>query len=170
MLYLKKIRLFSKDSFKIMKIYKEAFPDNERIHFGKLKIKAIGKNVELMGIYNENKLIGFCYLISNKELSFILYFAIDKTIRGEGFGSKALSLIQEYKALNRIILLMEAPDENSVNNNQRKKRKKFYSDNGYIYTGVNINDKNENFESLSLNNCKVTKAEYIGLIEMVCNK
>lgn len=170
MLQLKKMSLFSKDLYKVKKIYNEAFPDNERISFGKLKIKTIDKNIELMGIYNENQIIGFFYLISNKDLSFILYFAIDKTTRSKGFGSKSLSLIKMYKPLNRIILLIEAPDENAINNTQRKKRKQFYSDNGYFYTSVNIHDKNENFELLSLNNSKVTKSECLGLIKKVCNR
>lgn len=51
MLQLKKMSLFSKDLYKVRKIYNEAFPDNERISFGKLKIKTIDKSIELMDIF-----------------------------------------------------------------------------------------------------------------------
>lgn len=71
---------------KVIKLYKEAFPKEERIPIWLLKKLARKNKANFYGIYDNEKFIGLIYNIYYKDIVFIFYLAIDKETRGKGYG------------------------------------------------------------------------------------
>ena len=87
---------------KKLKEYKEikslmcrAFPKNEQIPMWLLHILAIRKSVEFSAYYDEDLFCGISYTVSNEELLFILYLAVNDKIRSKGYGSAILQCIKQ---------------------------------------------------------------------------
>lgn len=151
----------------VKKLYREAFPINEKMPIfilNKLNKKGMSEFVE---IYDDDKFIGMLYNIYYKDIVFILYLAIDDKLRGQGYGSKVLDLIKEKYSENRIILNIEQIDENAVNNEQRIKRKKFYQKNGFKNLDFTVKEGPEIYEMLcySKNDLVVEQLEYEALVK-----
>lgn len=150
----------------IKKLYKYAFPANERVPFWLLKRLAKKENADFFGIYDKQNFIGLVYIINYKDIVFIFYLAIDENLRGQGYGTKVLSAIKEKYDNHRIVLNIEEIDSKSSNNEQRLKRKKFYQKNGFIDLNYKIREAGVMYETLcySKNNATVDKEEYMEMM------
>lgn len=71
----------------IKKLYYEAFPIKERLPFILLNLLAKDEIVIFEGIYDKKQFIGFIYAIYHKDIVFILYLAINPSLRGKGYGT-----------------------------------------------------------------------------------
>ncbi|MEK4670230.1 GNAT family N-acetyltransferase [Niallia sp. FSL R7-0271] len=155
----------TKEFNKVKALISESFPRNEQIPFWFLLWKSKKNFVDLLGVYADNSLVGFIYLITHKDLTFVLYFAIDNKHRSKGFGSMAISKLREYCPNNRIMLNIEAVKENASNYEQRVKRKKFYINNGFKNASLMIEENSNNLFEVLVNNSDVTVAEYTNLLK-----
>lgn len=136
---------------KVIKLYNEAFPKEERIPIWILK-RLIRKNkAHFYGIYDNEKFIGLIYNIYYKDIVFVFYLAIDKETRGQGYGSKILEFIKQTYTKHRIILCIEQMDKNSNNYEQRKKRKEFYIKNGFKDANYSVKEKGVLYDMLYYN-------------------
>ena len=115
----------------LKKIYKEAFPREEKIPFWMLKMLARGSRGEFYGVYDHEELIGLVYNVYYKDIIYISYLAIDDTKRGAGYGGRILQTIQKKYSDSRIFLCIEEMDSNAENYEQRVRRKAFYESNGF---------------------------------------
>lgn len=151
----------------IKKLYKEAFPRNERIPINILQLLTRKNKAKFYGIYDGEEFIGLLYNVYYKDIVLILYLAINNNFRGKGYGSKVLDLIKQKYSQNRIILNIEQIDENSSNNKQRIKRKEFYPKNGFTSLNYTVKEGKETYEMLcySKNKSKVSKEEYESLVK-----
>ncbi|CAM4196814.1 GNAT family N-acetyltransferase [Paenibacillus tarimensis] len=154
----------SKDLFRIENLYKISFPENERIPLWFLLWRSRKEFVDFNAFYDDDVFVGYAYLISNKNLTFVLYLAISPEVQSKGYGTTILAEISQKYADNRIILNIEAIDELSDNNEQRLKRKNFYLRNGYRNANFKIIEYGAIFEVLIHGN-KVTIEEYKVLIK-----
>ncbi|MFC3417903.1 GNAT family N-acetyltransferase [Salinicoccus hispanicus] len=154
----------SKDSTRIKQLYKNSFPANEQIPFWFLLWKARKKYIDFSAFYDEDVLVGFTYLISDKDVAFVFYLAIDDKQRSKGYGGLTLSKIRDLYPQNRIILNIEAIDEQANNNEQRIKRKRFYLKNGYKNNGYLVKSGKNWFEVLTKGG-DVTPQEYSKLFK-----
>ena len=130
---------------KKLKEYKEikslmcrAFPKNEQIPMWLLHILAIRKSVEFSAYYDEDLFCGISYAVSNGELVFILYLAVNDKIRSKGYGSAILQCIKQRFSNKAIALNIEPLDPKSDNYAQRIKRFEFYLKNGFVDTHYQI--------------------------------
>ena len=89
----------TKDYRKMKKLYKQAFPSNERAPFRLLKRRAKSDNADFWALYNEDKFIGITYIVKNKDLAYIFYLAVQPDERGKGYGTE---IINELKTLKLI--------------------------------------------------------------------
>lgn len=144
---------------KILQIYKESFPENEKIPVWLLKIMAKRTSVDFLAFYDENIFCGFTYLIYNKNTTFVFYLAIDKNIRSKGYGSKILNWIIENNKENCIVLNIETVDTKYNNYEQRLSRQKFYLKNGFVDSKYKIIDKYEIYDVL-YKGSNFSKSEY----------
>lgn len=138
-------------SKKVIKLYNEAFPKDEKIPIWLLKLLARKNKANFYGIYDNKKFVGLIYNIYYKDIVFVFYLAIDKQTRGKGYGSKVLELIKQKYSKHRIILSIEQVDKNSNNYEQRIKRKEFYIKNGFKDANYTIRERNIVYEMLYYN-------------------
>lgn len=147
MLSIKPITEQSKELIQIEEIYRRAFPANERKPLSPLLQDASGCS-EIISFYDNALFCGFACLLTQKDLTHIIYFAIDDHLRGKGYGCAALTAMHEMKPNNRVIVDIEVEHIHALNNEQRRKRKAFYLRNGYIESGVEYNWQEESYEIL----------------------
>lgn len=161
-----KIEVANKEKLEqIKKLYVGAFPETERKPFDFLLQKQKEGVAEVLAI-EEEEFLGLIITLLYKDIVLIDYFAIEETARGNGIGSKVLTLIKEKYKGKRIILEIESPNETSRNQIQRVKRKEFYRKNGFVDTGIYIDVYHVDMELLS-NQCSVSFEEYYMLLKCV---
>lgn len=138
-------------SERVSKLYNEAFPKEERIPIWLLKLLTRKNKAKFYSIYDDKKFIGLIYNIYYKDIVFVLFFAIDKELRSQGYGSKVLDCIKQKYNNNRIVLSIEQIEENSNNYEQRIKRKEFYIRNGFKDSNYTIKERNVTYDMLYYN-------------------
>ena len=92
-------------------------------------------NTEFLGFYDGDTLCGFVYLAHNSKIVFVMFFAVDKTLRSKGYGSAILQDIQNKYPDKKIIISIEPCDNDAPDMELRTRRKDFYMRNGYHETG-----------------------------------
>ena len=147
MLTLKPVTNHSRDLARIVKLYEQSFPANERRPLDALLQDSTGSS-DFLAFYRGDTFIGFACLLTWQDLSHILYFAIDAAQRGKGYGSEALALLRTLKPNHRILADLEADDPSAPNDEQRKKRRQFYLRNGYAASEVRYRWRQESYEIL----------------------
>ena len=158
------VKRSSNDLNKIKRLYLNSFPVDEQTSFWFLVWKSKKEFVDLLAFYDKDVLIGFTYMISDKDLTFVFYLAIEESQRSKGYGSSILVKIQDCYPRNRLILNIEAVDGTTSNNKQRMQRKKFYLNNGYKNSNFMLKDGSNAYEVLT-NGGDVTVQEYSKLIK-----
>lgn len=122
--------MFSKDYREISRLYRTAFPADERAPMWFLTMKSGKENVDFWGIYADGEWVGLAYVISEGSASYLFYLAMSEDRRGKGLGSRAMqSLLIHYEG-QRIFLALEQLDESADNFEERQRRRKFYMRNG----------------------------------------
>ena len=158
MLYMKPIVDAPDDYTKAKVLYYRSFPKNERRPFPELAENRLG-NTEVVCFYDNNTFVGMACLLNGSAISHIIYIAIDESLRGHGYGSKALELLHKSNSEKRIMVDIEVPDISAENNEQRIMRKKFYLRAGYEETPVKYEWRGEKYEILSYRG-QISQAEY----------
>lgn len=110
----------------IKKLYIDSFPANERAPFYMLKRRAKQGKADLWCIYDEKLFVGMAYVVSYNNLSYLFYFAIEKSLRGMHYGTRALKTIFRLYEKNKIFLALEDWKEEADNKEERLKRHDFY--------------------------------------------
>lgn len=148
----------------VKELYHSAFPKNERIPMELLTWKAKRDFVDFLAIYDKTKFVGFTYLITDKDLTYVLYIAIASNARSKGYGGHALAKIKERYPDNRIILNIEVVDETAGNYEQRVTRRNFYVRNGYKSSTFLYKDRWGLYEVM-IHGDKVDKEEFYALLK-----
>ena len=94
---------------KIHEIYFESFPENERVSFENIVNREF-PNSRLLGFVDKDKLVGFSYVSVSDEFVYIVYLAIDKEYRFQGYGTTALSEIDKMFKDKTKVLSVEKPE------------------------------------------------------------
>lgn len=126
---------------RIKKLLKESFPKNERFPLSLLLMRALRTDVDFLAYYDEGAFCAISYSARTKNTLFVLYIAVDESLRSKGYGSLILSHLARLADGRQITLNIEAPDPSAENNGQRLKRMDFYSRNGFSDTGYRLIEK-----------------------------
>lgn len=105
-------------------------------------------SVDFLAFYDNNVFCGFTYSIHNKNTTFVLYLAIDKSIPSKGYGSQILNWIVDNTKANRVTLNIETVNTKYSNYYERLSRQKFYFKNGFEDTKYKLIDKNDVYDVL----------------------
>lgn len=153
-------------------LYNRAFPLAERVPFNILLYKARGSNVKFFAVVDVAEFKGLTYTVWYNDIVFIFYLAVDEQARGNGIGSEILTLIKEEFPDCRLVLNIEALDEEAENNEERKRRRQFYVKNGFFSAGYNVREYSVIYENMCFgpNDRPVTKEEYTALIKAYLGK
>ena len=110
----------------IKRIYTESFPDNERAPMKMLKKRAKQGKADFLAICDGETTVGMCYVVCCKDLAYLFYIAVDRSLRGKGYGTQAIAALLEKYRGKRFFLALEQLDESADNYSQRVKRHEFY--------------------------------------------
>jgi len=135
----------------IKKLIMTQFPRNERVPIRMLLWKAKASKsstVDFLAFYAGDLFVGFTYMFTNDDITFVAFLAVDSTIQSKGYGSQILKYVKTLYPNNRIVLGIESLDESADNYKQRVKRKEFYIKNGYESAGFKIKALGAEFEML----------------------
>ncbi|WP_124100120.1 GNAT family N-acetyltransferase [Ruminococcus sp. Marseille-P6503] len=147
---LKKADKKTSDYRKIKKLYKKAFPAEERAPFFLLSAKAKKERVDFWGLYDGDKWVGLMYVVNYADLSYVFYFAVSESERGRGYGSEALKAAKaEYKG-RKLFLAIEQLDPDAENYGERVRRKQFYQRNGFEELGQKLREASVIYELLGI--------------------
>lgn len=131
----RKVKLSSGE---IKRIYFDAFPKNERMPFFMMAAMSKLWNTQFLSFYDGETPCGFVYFAHNSKIVFIMFLAVDESLRSKGYGSAILTQIKSRYPDKKIIVSIEPCDENAPDIEIRKRRKAFYKRNGYGETGYMI--------------------------------
>ena len=134
MLTAKRVRWKDRDA---KRIYFEAFPKEERMPYFLMLGMSHLWNTEFLTFYDRETPVGVVYLAKNPSLVFIMFLAVDKSLRGRGYGSEILRYIGE-KYGRKCVVSIEPCEEGAKDLEIRNKRKSFYLKNGYEETGYRM--------------------------------
>ena len=129
-------------------LYERAFPENERCEFERM-VADTARGLEIPAFYEEGRFCGFACLLNCGDISHIIYFAVEESLRGRGMGGEILATVRREKPGQRLIVDVEAEAEGADNNPIRRRRKEFYRRNGYAETEVHYHWQGDDFEILS---------------------
>lgn len=125
-------------------LYERSFPSNERRPIDDL-MTVFGSAHEMLVFLHEGCFAGFVSLLTLRDLTHILYLAIEEDFRSQGLGAEALSLIRAHKPAARILADLEDDDPLAPNNAQRLRRMAFYRRSGYCASDVRYRWRGENY-------------------------
>jgi len=131
---------------KVKELYNKSVPAHERAYFYPLWWKRKRPNVSFVNIYDGDKWVGFVFFSLCEDLVYIWFFATYDTAHSKEYDSAMLSEIKRLYPEHRIVLSIEAENENADNAEQSRKEKQFYEDNGFRETGYFVKRKTDSFE------------------------
>lgn len=132
---------------KARKLYLQAFPKEERIPWWLLQLNAKRKGIDLTAFLEGEVFCGFTSSVIVEDLHFILFFAVEPSLRGKGYGSRILSAIKEEYP--EVVLNVEPLTDTAPNLPERQRRFAFYSKNGFTDTGYHVWEIGGKFRVLS---------------------
>lgn len=154
---------------RIHTLYENAFPSCEKKPFWLIRLKNKQGKADVWYLENEGTFVGLAITMNAKELVLLDYFAIDETVRGQGFGSTGLKSLQTYYSGRKFFLEVESTFEPCENATQREKRKAFYLKNGMTEMELTTNVFGTTFEVLG-HNCRLDFECYRSVYDYVYGK
>lgn len=118
----------------------------------------------MISFYSDDLWCGMGYLIRYADIIYILYFAIEPSIRGRGYGKMAIKSILEKYSGSRVIVALEEWNDISSNIEQRIIRHRFYLKCGFIDLPCKLVENNVIYAVMG-NNGEISSDEYKALIE-----
>ena len=111
----------------LRRLYRRAFPANERFSWSQLERLAVEGKAELLCIEEDGSPAGLMFTMLDQKRVLLSYFAIFPHRRNGGVGARALHALYERCKGRPICVEIEDPDEPQVENKeQRVHRKGFY--------------------------------------------
>ena len=136
------------DWLRLYRLYREAFPASERKPFAIIvKMYRQGKT-DLWCVTKECRFAGMAATINGDDLILLDYFAVMKSLRGQGVGSEVMALLQEQYRDKGLFVEIESTRRAVSDLHQRQKRKQFYLDAGLKDLGTEAKVFGVNMELL----------------------
>lgn len=148
----------------IKKLYFQSFPKYERLPWWLLRFLTVRKGINITAYYQGGIFCGFTYTVTDGNILFILFFAVNNEIRRQGYGSAILKYLKQTNPDKSILLNVEPLDENADNYDERIKRFDFYKKNGFYDTQFDIEEVGGTFRVLSTSPT-FDRKEYLGVFK-----
>ena len=151
-----------------LSLYDESFPKIEQVEPDTLfKLYNEGQ-IDLLVIKDCDKNIGLAVVFSKNDTALLAYFAIDKTKRGLGYGSRVLKLL--IKTYNKLIVEIESTDSINAHDIEiRIRREKFYLSNGFISMDERVDYFGTDMDLL-ISSDSLVVSDYFDIYESIFNK
>lgn len=111
----------------------EDFPADELKPLSSIERMLTAGVYSCYALYDGAELLAYAYLVEYKGYVLVDYFAVSKKRRGEGVGTRVISLLKEHLAGKTILIECEDTDfaKDGVEENIRKRRIAFYEKSGF---------------------------------------
>ena len=119
-------------------LYLRAFPAEERKPFSIILSMMKERRTDLWIIRKNGRFAGFASTVNSPELVLLDYFAVCKSLRGQGVGSAAMKLILDQYAPRGVLVEIESTMIPSDNQQERENRKRFYVNSGMTPLGTEV--------------------------------
>lgn len=110
---------------------------------------SLSKNVHFESFYDQDQFCGFAYFAENKTTVYLTYLAVNSDLRGHGYGSRIIQMLEKRYTDKQIVIDIEPVIPGAKNYEQRIKRLKFYQHNGFHRTHHKLIDCDGEFETLA---------------------
>ena len=124
------------DILRVYLLYLQAFPAYERKPFSRIVSMAKEGRTDLWIIRRGGRFAGFASTVNSPDLVLLDYFAVCKSLRGQGVGSAALKAILDRYAPGGVLVEIESTRIPSDNRQERENRKQFYVNCGMTPLGT----------------------------------
>lgn len=131
---LRKMSKDSPDKETLDRINETAFAEEQITSIDDLFASDKG-DLDIIGIYHMDKLVGFFSVRRYRSIAYLGYFAIAPEHRCKGYGSRAFNLLKDYYGDKQIVIEIESIHEECDNPENRICRRNFYLNNGMVSTG-----------------------------------
>jgi GNAT superfamily N-acetyltransferase len=152
------IKAEKSDLKSIKKLYKQAFPKNERKPFFIIKSKRQRGDMEIFKIC-DGDFAGLAVTAMLDDMVLINYLAVLPEKRGKGIGSETVKTLLEKYSDKRVFLEIETTKNNCEDLENCMRRKRFYLRNGLSELGFSANLFGVEMEILTSGK-KLTPEEY----------
>lgn len=159
----------SKDMKHIKKIFKYSFPKEERMPFFMMLLLTKIQNMEFVSFYDRDTLCGFVYMVSNQNITFIIYLAVDEELRSKGYGSCIIGEIQQMYPNNKIVLYIDRSDVEALDKEQRIRRKDFYLKNSFEESGYLVQSTPKVLQEVLVKNGEFIESEFSQALKKCSN-
>lgn len=153
----------------IRKLYRAAFPKEERAPFGMMARKARQGKGRMLAARDKDGFAGFAYVADGSRCVYLLYLAVSPEKRGTGCGSAILAKLREMYRDKRIFLAREALDPAADNYNERVRRREFYLRCGFEDLSCKIREYKLTYDVMSTGG-DVTPDDYAEIVAPWCGK
>ena len=119
-------------------LYQRAFPAGERKPFSIILSMAKEGRTDLWIIRKNGRFAGLATTVNSPELVLLDYFAVCKSLRGQGVGSAAMRAILDRYAPRGVLVEIESTMIPSDNQQERENRKRFYVNSGMTPLGTEV--------------------------------
>ena len=133
----------------VKKLYREAFPADERAPFFMLIKRTERKENSFYAVTDNDGFAGLVYTIKSDKVIYVFFLAVIPEKRGKGYGTKILYEIKNKNPDLAVILMIEDTDiKDAPNYEERLNRLKFYKRNDFFQLGIKINEAGVKYELL----------------------
>ncbi len=115
----------------IKKLYKRAFPKDERAPFGVLVKRADPKKADFWGAYDGGEFVGMAYTVKSPRLAYLYYLAVNANKRDKGYGTEIVAELKRRYDGRVLFLALESLDKTAKNYDRRVRRHGFYERCGF---------------------------------------
>ena len=147
------------DILRVYLLYLRAFPAEERKPFSKIVSMMKEGRTDLWIIRKNGRFAGFASTVNSPGLVLLDYFAVCKSLRGQGVGSTAMKAILGRYAPRGVLVEIESTFIPSDNPEERENRKRFYVNCGMTPMGTEVDLFGIRMELLGCR-CKLDFAGY----------
>ena len=135
----------------VKKLYKSAFPKYEQAPWPLLVLLTRKSHSKITAYLDGETFCAFTVSSAINDIIFIMFFAVDDALRGQGYGCEVLSKIKRENPDKNVILNIEPITPDAENLEERIKRLAFYEKNGFSDTGFMAREIGGVFSVLSTN-------------------
>ncbi len=132
----------------VEQLAKEAFPPEECLSPTELIRMSRQGQVDFRALYDKSSFVGFMVISLYDNICYLFFLAITPQARSCGYGSQALTLINDLYPGKQQVVDFEMLDDSAPNHEQRISRRAFYLRNGYKETGKYISYLGVDYEIL----------------------
>lgn len=159
------VPMFGPVSGSVAKLLANAFPPSEQYPFPLLVLLARRKGIEFLAWFDGDVFCGFTYLITQGDITYLLYLAVDSSQRSHGYGSAILDAVKARYPGNTVALDIESPHEPCSNQGQRVRRQAFYERNGFHGLGFSLIEHGHAYDILACGR-SITRSELSEVLNM----